>query len=327
MENSSHDVRAHLLNHIILYFLLINSFSSRKRFDTLMWIVVISAAIFSGTGMFYFYVILDNPIKARFGHLSIGSVANVFPELPVNFIGTITVFAILICLHYFFKEHRLYSRAAIIACLLSLFAATILTTSRGTFVALVLAVTIQLLLKNKKIVPFFLLAVAGIVMLTPLKGRMDTSALKERLKINYVTYQVIKDHPIGGIGFGTQTFINNIDKNSYLNSIPKEKRPAEILTPHNLLLDITVRLGLIGLILLLSIIFIFGKMCWETIRHARDDGIRDWVYCTVISFVAYCIIGLAEPVFLFKASAIVFYIILAMITILWRLNQGETTRN
>ena len=64
-------------------------------------------------------------------------------------------------------------------------------------------------------------------------------------------------------------------------------------------------------------------MCLETIRNAKDDDIKAWGYCTVISFVVYCTIGVVEPVFLFKASAIVFYIILAMITILWRLNQGK----
>jgi len=159
--------------------------------------------------------------------------------------------------------------------------------------------------------------------MTPLKSRIDIGALKQRMKINYVTYQVIKDYPIAGIGFGMQTFINDVDINSYINSIPKKKRPALIYTPHNWLLSIAVRLGIVGLILFLSIIFIFGKMCWETIRHASDDGIRDWAYCVVISFVAYCTIGIVEPVFLFKSSAIVFYIILAMITILWRLNQGE----
>jgi len=154
-ENGIHDVRSHLLNHIILYFLLINSFNSRKRLTTLAWIVVISATIFSVAGMFYFYVILDNPIASRFGYLSIGNVANVSPELPVNFIGTVTVFAILICLHFIFQERPLYSRAAITTCLLLSLAATILTRSRGTFIALVLAVTIQLLLKTRRSHRFF----------------------------------------------------------------------------------------------------------------------------------------------------------------------------
>ena len=325
MENSIHDVRAHLLNHIILYFLLINSFSSRKGLATLAWIVVISAAIFSVAGMFYFYIILDNPIGSRFGHLSTRGPTNVFPELGVNFIGTITVFSMLICLHYFFQERHLYRRTAIVACLIPLFIATFLTQSNGTFTALMLAITIKLSLKAKKIVPFILLAVAGIVVMTPLKDYIKISSLESRSKINYVTYEVIKDYPIAGIGFGMQTFIENIDKKSYINSIPKKKRPTEIYTPHNWLLSIAVRLGIIGLILFLYIIVVFGKMCWETIRNPKDDDIKDWGYCTVIAFVAYFTIGIVEPVFLFKASATIFYVILAMITILWRLNQGEAT--
>jgi len=325
VENSIHDVRAHLLKQIALYFLLINFFNSRKRLASLAWIVVSSAAIFSVVGMCYYYVIMDNSIKAtRFGHLLAGSSINVSTELPVNFVGTITVFAVIICLHYFFQELHLSIRAAIIACLIPLFTATVLTQSKGTCTALVLAITIQLLLKKKKIVPFFLLAVVGIVVMTPLKGYINFSSLKERLKIDYFTYEVIKDYPITGIGFGMQTFIHNIDKASYLNRIPEKNRPANVQTPHNLLFDIAVRLGLIGLILFLFIIFVFGKMCWVTIRQASDDGIRDWGYCTVIAFVAYGTIGIVEPVFLFQASAIVFYIILAMITILWRLNQGKT---
>lgn len=325
VENSIHDVRAHLLKQIALYFLLINFFNSRKRLATLVWIVVTSAAIFSVAGMCYYYIIMDNSIKiTRFGHLLAGSSMNMSTELPVNFIGTITVFAILICLHYFFQELRLYSRVAIIVCLISLFTATVLTQSKGTFTALVFATTIQLLLKNKKIVPFFLMAMVGIVILTPLKNNLQSGSFKERLMIDYFTYEVIKDYPIAGIGFGMQTFIHSIDKKSYLNRIPEKNRPSEVYTPHNLLFDITVRLGLIGLMLFLYIIFVFGKMCSETIRYARDDGIRDWGYCTVIAFVAYGTIGIVEPVFLFQASAVVFYIILAMITILWRLNRGET---
>ncbi|MCX5847496.1 MAG: O-antigen ligase family protein [Deltaproteobacteria bacterium] len=319
MENTIHDVRGHLLNHIILYFLLINSFNSKKRLTSLAWIIVISATTFSITGMFYYYTIMDNPIETiRFGHLLFDSV-NVSTELPVNFIGTLTIFAILICLNFFFQESRFDRRVTIITCTIPLLVATLLTQSKGSFVSLVIASTILLLLKAKKIALFFLIAMVLIGIFTPLK----TESLKQRLAINYVTYEVIKDHPILGIGFGMQTFINNIDKESYMNRVPEKYRPEEIYTPHNLLLDITVRLGLIGLILFFSIIFVFGKMCRETIRKTRDDDIKEWGRFTVISFVAYFTIGMAEPVFLFSASATVFYIILAIITILWRLNQEE----
>ncbi|MFH1081396.1 MAG: O-antigen ligase family protein [Pseudomonadota bacterium] len=321
--NSLHDVRGHLVNHIILFFLLVNFFNSRKRLAILSWTVVISAAAFSLVGMFYYYVIMGNSIHAtRFGFLLSNSV-NWSTELPVNFIGTITVFSIILCLHLSYQEFRIYRHAAIIACMIPTLIATILTQSKGTFVALIIAIIIQLFIKAKKILLLFILAIAVILMLFPLQDRITAKSFKERLKINYFTYEVIKDYPLTGIGFGMQTFVNDIDKNLYMKRLPEKYRPAEVYTPHNLLLDITVRLGLTGLILFLFIIFSFGRICWETIKNARDKDIRSDAECMAVSFIAYFTIGLAEPVFLFRASAIVFYIILAIMTILWRLNRNE----
>jgi hypothetical protein len=77
--------------------------------------------------------------------------------------------------------------------------------------------------------------------------------------------------------------------------------------------------------LFLYIIFAFGKICWKTMKYARDKDIKSYAECMAVSFIAYFTIGLAEPVFLFRASAIVFYIILAIMTILWRLNKNEDT--
>lgn len=323
--NSLYDVWGHLTNHIILFFLLVNFFNSRRRLAILSWTVVISAAAFSLVGMFYYYVILGDSIHAtRFGFLLSNSI-NWSTELPVNFIGTITVFSIILCLHLSYQEFRLYRHAAIIACMIPILIATILTQSRGTFVALIIALIIQLFIKPKKILLLFILAIAVIITLFPLQDRIAANSFNERLKINYFTYEVIKDYPLTGIGFGMQTFVNNIDKSLYMKRLPEKYRPAEVYTPHNLLLDITVRLGLIGLILFLYITFAFGKICWKTMKYARDADIKSYAECMAISFIAYFTIGLVEPLFLFGASAIVFYIILAIMTILWRLNKNEDT--
>jgi O-antigen ligase len=325
IENSLHDVRGHLANHIILFFLLINFFNSRKRLAILLWAVVISAAAFSLVGMVYYYLIMGDSIHAtRFGFLLSNSV-NWSTELPVNFIGTITVFAIIVCMHLSYQEFRLYRHVAIITCMIPTLIATILTQCRGTFVALIIAIIIQLFIKAKKILLLFMLAIAVILMWFPSQDRMIANSFKERLKINYFTYEVIKDYPLTGIGFGMQTFVNDVDKNLYMKRLPEKYRPELVYTPHNLLLDITVRLGLIGLILFLYIIFAFGKMCWKTMKYARDEDIKSYAECMAISFIAYFTIGVAEPVFLFSASAIVFYVILAIMTILWHLNKNEDT--
>lgn len=323
VENSIDDVRKHLLNHIILYFLLINAFHSMGRLRALAWIVVLSAAFFSATGMAYYYIISEASIESvRFGNI-LNSV-NVSTELPVNFIGTLTIFAVILCLHLYFQESGGYRRVLTMGCLIPVGMATLFTQSRGTFFALLVVLTLLVFIKAKKSAFLLLLAVILlIVMATPLKDRLGGNChnLKERLYINYVTCDVIKDHPLLGIGFGMQTFINDIDKESYVRQVPSEQRPAEIYTPHNWLLDIAVRLGLIGLMLFCYILLVFVRMCWEIIRHPRDRYIRDWGLSTAVAFVGYFIIGMAEPVFLFRASAAVFFIILAIITILWHLNQ------
>ena len=325
VENSISDVRKHLLNHIIFYFLLINAFHSRQRLFLLAWIAILSATVFSMTGMIYYYIISGASIETvRFGYIL--NSANVSTELPVNFIGTLTVFAVILCLHLYFQENWLYHRASAIVCIIPIGMATLFTQSRGTFLALLVVLTLLVFIKAKKSsLVLFLAVILLIVMVTPLKNRLggNFQNLKERLYINYVTCDVIKDHPLLGIGFGMQTFINDIDKESYVRQAPAGQRPAEIYTPHNWLLDITVRLGLVGLLLFFYILFVFGKMCWEVIRHPQNRYIREWGLSTAVAFVGYFIIGLAEPVFLFRASASVFFIILAIMTILWQLNQEE----
>jgi len=89
------------------------------------------------------------------------------------------------------------------------------------------------------------------------------------------------------------------------------------------LLDMMLRVGIIGLILFLCIIFAFIKMGWKIIRHSRDPAYRELAIYLNIAFLSYFLIGLFEPVFLFSASAIIFYVLLAMMTILWLCNRNE----
>jgi O-antigen ligase len=52
-ENSIHDFYSHLIRYIILYYLLINFFNSKKRLVGLSWIIIISSTIFAVGGLFY----------------------------------------------------------------------------------------------------------------------------------------------------------------------------------------------------------------------------------------------------------------------------------
>lgn len=323
VDNTINDVRGHLLNHIIFFFLMINFYSSRKRLDSLAWIIVSSAAFFSLLGLIYYYIIMDNPVKSiRFGFL-MSDAKNVSTELPVNFIGTLNIPGIFFCLYLFNQSSYLYRRIAIVLCAVPTVVGMLLTQSRGTLAAFVFSVIALLVLSKKKLMPVLVLITMTIlILLSPATERLEASSLVERIKMNMVACEVLKDYPLKGIGFGMMTFNDSIDKEAYINRMPEKLRPAEIVVPHNWLLDIAVRIGLVGLVLFLVILYIFAAMCWQSFRHARDDGIKRLAMYLIVASIAYFIMGLLEPLFLFKASAMMFYILLGMMTVLSRLNHG-----
>jgi len=327
-ENSVSDVRGHMINYLILFFLIINFFNSKKRFNILAWIVVLSAVVFSIIGMVYYYIIMDNAFFAvRLGHILPNNI-NASTELPVNMIGTLTITALMLCLFFFFREVNFWKKIAIAGCAVIIVAATVLTQSRGAIIALVTVTIIILFMKNKKLIPVFLIGLSLIVIISPWKkDRMEIKSFVERLKINYITINVIKDHPLLGIGFGMKTFSDDPNIKDYAkHKVSAQYKPEDIYSPHNWLLDITVRLGLIGLALFMGIIFTFLRMCRQIIKYAKDDTIRQGGIYVTVAFISYFIIGLMEPVFLFSASAIIFYVILAMITILWLLNKSASDK-
>jgi O-antigen ligase len=324
-ENTIHDLRGHLLNHLILFFLLINFFNSRNRINLLAWIVVVCAVIFSVVSMVYYYVIMDNAVMGlRLGNV-LTSGRHVWTELSVNSIGALTIPAMLFCFYFYRRVSALSTRVFLIIGAAMIFIATILTQSRGTATALIIAGVVLLGIKNKKLLPLFLAGIILVVVFSPYKNRIDTFNFSERIKINYVYLQVVKDYPLGGIGFGMRTYEDNMDIKDYVNKVAEKYRPqVPIIGPHSLFIDIMVRIGIIGFAVFLLIILVFLRMSWQVIRHARENTIRDLGIYIVIAFLSYCVVGLAEPLFWGAAPTIIFYILLAMMTVLWFLNHDKT---
>jgi len=290
-ENSIHDFFSHLLKYIVLYYILINFFNSRKRLVALSWTIIISASIFSIGGLFYYYFILGNSLVTRYA-------LGLFTEIPTNLIGIITVFAIILSLHHLYSEIHLYRRAILIICLFPLFAATFLTQTRGTFLALALAIILLLSKKRKALIVFF-----GVILIvatmTPVKNRFARKDIFHDIRIatNLITFKMVKDYPIIGTGFGMQTY-KRIDLSGYNERVPAKYRHKKILTdPHSMLPSILVRVGFVGLVLFLYIIFTFLRMCWKSTKYGKDDFIKNWGLCVTSAFIAFFVIGIFEPVF------------------------------
>jgi len=320
--NSFHDFWAHLLKYLATYYILINFISCRKRLVIFSWIIIISAAIFSIGGLIYFYFIIKFPISTRFG----------FPHMMnIDLIGFVTVFATLLSIHQFMLEGILYRKIILLVCLLGTLMATYFTMSRGSLLALFVAL-IVFFLKRYKLLAIFLIIFSLITVTTvpALKARFSKSAVLNDYRIGtYLrTLEIIKDFPITGIGFGMQTYDNKkfIDLKKYDSRIPSRYQGGFLIgSPHNSLADIAVRTGLIGFSLFCWAYFIFFRLGWNIIRFGKDDFIRDWGICITAAFISVFIQGLFADG-MFGPQAIVLYTVLAMMDILWQFNT-QTDHN
>ncbi|MFH2218777.1 MAG: O-antigen ligase family protein [Pseudomonadota bacterium] len=315
---SIHDFLAHLIKYIFFYYVLINFFSSKKGLDTLSWLIIVPSTIFSIVSLSYFYIVLQNPLSTRFG--------NNFTDSATNIIGFTIVFAFILAVHHILSDKTFYLKTACVFCLFPLFAASILTQSRGTILALILS-SFVLLINHKKTLFCFSFMILFLVWINPAQKRIaEYDSYHVRLGTFYYSVEMIKDYPVIGSGFSIDTFrdpkIFNPDE--YMKRIPDKyrKQPHGIYWPHNMLLSMGVRVGLIGLVLFLYLLFVPAKMCWHLIRSGGDEYIKNWGICLSSVYIMLCVHGLFNPIFTHFVD-VIFYTILSMITILWRLNQDD----
>lgn len=323
-KNTLHDLRGHLLEYLIVFYLLVNYFNSQKRLEIISLIVIAGATVFSVGAINQYYFIEGFPFSARLGDPTFTG------AMQTDLIGFTTTFASILALHLF-HENKLGTYKILIAiCFLITTAATLLTQSRGSLIGLC-ASFIILCFANKKNLIFVVLA-ALLIFLTPgMSDRIkNESFIKDvRIKINRLTLEIIKDHPVAGIGFGMEIYGNKniIDLEKLNRQLPPEYQQNEsvVVYPHNTILDIAVRTGVIGLVLFSYVLLTSLWMLWQTLKLRKGEYFKSWAICLFACFASYIIPALFADT-TFGPVAVVFYTMLAMITILWNLARQEKTK-
>lgn len=320
--NTLHDLRAHLLNYLIVFFLLVNFFNSQKRLEILTVIVISSATAFSLWTVVSYYFIDGFPFSSRLG------IGADFKEMPCINIGFITLPAVILAFN------RLQNNKAMAHTLLTalsigiLIITTFLTQSRGTLFGL-LAALIILCFSNRKFI-FVLIAALVLALSVPgLKDRFDPEKMihDERNKTNHLAMEVIKSHPVAGLGFGMRIYPNPnlVDLDRINSQSPVEYRQEDVIRyPHNTLLDIAVRTGVIGLVFFLNILAASFLLLWKTYGLTKNQYFKSWSICLAACLISFLIPALFTDT-TFGAKAVIFYTLLAMTNILWNLAREEKT--
>jgi O-antigen ligase len=321
--NSLHDVLSHLVKYVTFLVLLITFYPTRRHLQALAWIVILSTTIFVIAALVHFYVILDHSFAERLGYSVEYSGRHSFFEMSANYMGFITVFAALLSMNQFFKEDRGALKALLALCFIATVTATLLTQTRGAVIALVLAVTLFGMSYRRGLVIAVLLPVLIAAVIFASTGSRERFSMKsmqsnERIGIVLMYWEMIKERPVKGIGFGMEMLQKKEFMRPYYERVPEADRdPGFHVSPHNFYLDVTVRLGVVGLLLYLGIIFTAFRMTWQSRGSSAESTDKSDTLCLAASFGAV----LVQSIFAdssFGPPAIVFYLHLAMITILWK---------
>jgi O-antigen ligase len=100
--------------------------------------------------------------------------------------------------------------------------------------------------------------------------------------------------------------------------------PHLYTAPHNIIVDVATRLGLVGLAIFFYIIFAFFRMGWRLILNGRGEFIRYWGLGLMGASIAVFLQGMFENT-LSGPPAVILYVIFGLMTILWRINNQTTT--
>ena len=319
-KNTLHDLRGHFLEYVIVFFLLVNYFNSPKRLKILALIAIASATIFSIYAITVYYFIEGFPFSARLGLTFRG-------EMTTDYIGFITIFGICLSLHFLYKSKNIFYKILLVSCFFIMTITTLLTQSRGSLLGFLAALVI-LCFHNKKNIIFIIITIFIIILMPGVKERVTMNVFTKdtRIKINRLTIEAIKDHPFVGIGFGMEIYGNKnvLDLEKLNKQLPLEYQQNGVIvaSPHNTILDIAVRTGVVGLVLFLYILITSLWMLWRTLKLKKGEYFKSWAICFFACFVSYMIPALFADT-TFGPRVVIFYAMLAMITILWNIVQKE----
>jgi O-antigen ligase len=304
----------------MIFYLLVNYFSTDKRLEILSLLIIAGATLFSIGGMIGFYIVEGHPLSERMGFT--------FRHMQTTYLGFITVFAAILTVRSFHHYNYFTYKVLFGICFLINVLVTILTQCRGFLISLAVMMII-LCFDNKKNA---ILIIITLLLLLAVPGSMDRARQMGftediRSKMYRLSLEIIKDYPIAGIGFGMETYSNKklISLDKYNKRLPLEHQQKTLIveTPHGTFFDIAVRTGLVGFILFFYILLTPIWLLWKILRRHKDDRFRSWAIYLLAGLITFSI----ESAFYdatYGERAIYFYTILAMITILWNLSRKTT---
>ncbi len=257
----------------LFVFIIVSSLKNEKSLGTFIEIVLVGTTVISLYGLYQFFsdsVRFDPSLTSVY--LNEGMPGRVYATVfnPNNF-AEILVIMLPFYGAVIFNARTFVKKAAFLVMALPTLAVLFCTGSRSGWIAFAVFVFVYTFLKNKRLLPFML--IAGMVAVPFLPQHIyrriqtlfnlskDTSA-QYRLKIIQTSWPMLKDYILTGVGLGTDVFMDVVAKyKQYASKVP--------VHTHVMYMQIWVEMGLMGI---LSFVWFVFRTIKSSVIHILEKA-------------------------------------------------------
>ncbi len=299
---------------ILFYFIFVSTVKTKGHIYSLMTIFMVCGFFVSLYGIYQY---LTGAIGAQ-----AWVDADMFADIKVrvystfenpNVLGEYLILLIPVCLGLMWAAKKWHQKVVFTGITVTMCICLVLTYSRGSWVGLLLAIGIFALFVDRRLI---LLGIP-VLMVLPLMmpesiinrfmsiGNLTDSSSSYRVYIWLGTLNMLKDYWLSGIGLGTEAF----------NQVYPLYNYAGIVAPHahNVYLHILSEMGIMGLVAMLVILYIFLKMILITYLNTKDRFIKIFVVSVGAGMAGYLLQGMFDNVWYNFRVFLIFWMYMAFV--------------
>lgn len=310
------------------FFLVTNLMRTERWLNRCVNAVVGSSVIVSVIGVVQYvmgYAVLDWLDTSYFGDIE-GRVVSLFDNPNVLAAYLVISFPLLLAKASDAKDRR--EKLLAMLSIITVVSCTVLTWSRGAWVAMIVSVVVMSLINNRKTFKWLMAvcaAMPAVAFLLPRSvvrrflsiGDLADSSSYYRVYTWRGTLSAISDHFWSGAGYGMSAYAEIYPQYAYAGI-------EAAIHSHNLFLQILFSCGIFGLLIFLAVIFFFSQKSFESIK--KNKMVKLPVSAIFSAVLGALVIGMFDYVWYSYRIFFMFWIMIGLCCAYVRFGEREMQR-
>jgi len=304
------------LAFILSYFLITNSIKTKQRFYSLIVLVLFAGVLVAAYGIYqHIFGFAEGTVWTDTDMFSDIETRVVSTFENPNVLGEYLLLLIPVGLGVVWGAKQGYNKILHLAIVGALSLCMIYTYSRGNWIGLIVAVFMFFMFYDRRFVWLGVIALLISPVFLPQNvinrflsvGDMGDTSTSYRVYIWMGTLNMLKDYWFSGIGVGTEAF----------NRIYPLYSFSGVTAPHshNLYLQIITENGILGLVVFISVMAVYFKMCVSSIIKAKDRLLKGIITGLAAGMLGYLVQGMFDNVWYNYRVFLLFFVILGITSV------------